>query len=58
MRYIKIDMSKTTQDKTCCRTFCKCVDDNRHMFKNKVLIDRIHKCKIVDNLTETQYIEI
>jgi len=38
--------------------FCKCVEDNKHIFKNKVLMRRIHKCRIVDILTETQYIEM
>ena len=31
---------------------------NTDGFKNKVLINRIHKCKIVDIVTETQYIEM
>ena len=56
IRYINIDISKTTEDNTYCCIFCKCVEDNKHIFKNKVLISRIHKCKIVDILTETQYI--
>ena len=38
--------------------FCKCVEDNKHRFKNKVLTNRIRKCKIVDILTETQYIDM
>ena len=37
---------------------CKCVEDNTHIFKNKVLVNRIHKCRIVDTLTKTQYIEM
>ena len=31
--------------------FCKCVEDNKHRFTNKVWMNRIHKCKIVDILT-------
>ena len=46
------------QDCKCCCKFCKCVEDNKHIFKNKVLISRIHKCKIVDILTGAQYIEM
>ena len=36
--------------------FCKCVEDNKHIFK--VLINQIRKRKTVDILTETQYIEM
>ena len=50
-------MSETTESKSNCN-FCKCVEDDKHIFKNKVLMKRIHKCKIVDILTGTQYIEI
>ena len=38
--------------------FCRCVKDNKHIFEKQVLINRIHKCRIVDILTETPYIEI
>ena len=51
-------MSETTEDSTYCCIFCKCVKDNKHIFKNKVLMNRIHKCRIVDILTETQYIDM
>ena len=51
-------MSETTEDRKCSCIFCKCVEDNKHIFKNKVLMNRIHKCKIVDILTEAQYIEM
>ena len=51
-------MSETTEDSAYCCNFCKCVEDNKHIFKNKVLMNRIHKCRIVDILTETQYIEM
>ena len=51
-------MSKTTEDNTYCCNCCRCVEDNRHRVKNKALINRIHKCKILDILTETQYIEM
>ena len=32
--------------------------ENRHRFDNKVLMNRIHKSKIADILTETQYIDM
>ena len=51
-------MSETTEDSTYCCIFCKCVEGRKHIFKNKVLMTRIHKCRIVDILTETQYIEL
>ena len=51
-------MSETTESKQYCCNFCKCVKDNKHRFKNKVLINRIHKCKFVDILLEAQYIEM
>ena len=51
-------MSETTEDSTDCCSFRKCVEDSKHIFKNKVLMNRIHKCMIVDLLTEIQYIEI
>ena len=53
-----MDMSETTEDNTFC---CKCFEYNnahRDVFKNKVLINRIHTCKLVDILTETQYIDM
>ena len=50
-------MSETTEDSTYCCSFCKCVEDNQHIFENKVLMNRIHKCRSVDILTETLYIE-
>ena len=49
-------MSESTEDSTYCCIFCKCVEENKHIFKNKVLMSRIHKCRLVDILTETQYI--
>ena len=36
----------------------KCVEEDKHIFKNTVLMNRIHKCRTVDILTETQYIEM
>jgi len=51
-------MSESTESKKYCCNFCKCVEDNKHIFKNKVLINRIHKCKLVDILLEAQYIEV
>ena len=51
-------MSDTTEDSTYCCIFCKCVEASKHIFKTKVLMNRIHKCRIVDILTETQYIEM
>ena len=50
-------MSQTTEDTTYCN-FCKCVEDNKHICKNKVLMNRFRKCRIVDILTETQYMEM
>ena len=58
IRCINIKMSESAESKQCCCIFCKCVEDNKHILKNKVLINRIHKCKILDILTETQYIEM
>ena len=49
-------MAETTEYRTSICNFCKCVDDNKHILKRKVLMNRIHQCKIVDILTETQYI--
>ena len=49
-------MTKSSEGKTYCCNFCKCVEDNKHRFKNKVLVSRIHECKFVDISTETQYI--
>ena len=51
-------MSETTEGSTYCCNFCKCVEDNKRIFKNKVLMNRIHKSRLVDILTETQYIEM
>ena len=51
-------MSETIEDRKCSCIFCKCVEDSKHKFKNKVLMNRMHKCRIVDSLTETQYIEL
>ena len=56
--YYKHYMSETTENNTYCCSCCKCVEDNKHIFKNKVLMNRIHKCRIVNILTETQYIEM
>ena len=47
-------MSETTEDCECCCNLCKGVEDNEQIFKDKVLMNRIHKCSIVDTLTETQ----
>ena len=58
MIYINIDMFETTEGNTYCCNFCKCVEENKHTFKNKVLMNRSHKCRIVDILTETLYIEV
>ena len=58
IRYININMSGTTEDNTYCCKFCEYINERRDAFKNKVLINRIHKCKIVAVLAETQYIEI
>ena len=51
-------MSETTEDRKCSCILCKCVEDNKHVFTNNVLTNGIHKCKIVDILTEAQYIEM
>ena len=51
-------MSAPTEDSTYCCNFCKRAEDKKHIFKNKVLLNGIHKCRIADILTETQYIEI
>ena len=51
-------MSESTESKMYCCNFCKCVEDNKHISKNKVLIQRIHKCKFVYILMEAQYIEM
>jgi len=56
IRYI--NMSEAAEDRTYCCNFCKCVEDNKHIFENKVLMNRIHKCRIVDISTETQYTEM
>ena len=55
---MNIDMSKATEDSTYCCNFCKCVEGNKHIFKNTVLRNRIRKCRIVDILTETQRIDM
>ena len=46
-------MSETTKGRECCCIFCKCVEGNKHIFKNNVLI-KIHKCKFADILLEAQ----
>ena len=51
-------MSETTEGSTYCCNFCKHVEENKHIFKHEVLMNRIHKCRIVDILTETRYIDI
>ena len=51
-------MLETTEDNTYCCNFCKGVEENKHIFKNNVLMNRIHKRRIVDIVTETQYIEM
>ena len=53
-----MNMSETPEGRAYCFIFCKCVEDNNHIIKNKLLVNRIHKCRIVDILTETQYIEM
>ena len=50
-------MSETTEDPTYC-IFCKCVEDDKHIFENTMLMNRIHKCRIVDNSTETKFIDM
>ena len=49
-----MNMSETTGYNTYCCNFCRCVEDNIHRVKSKALMNRIHKCKILDILTETQ----
>ena len=51
-------MSETREERKCCCNVCECVEDNKHIFENKVLMNRIHKCKIVYISTEAQYIEM
>ena len=51
-------MFETTAGSTYCCNFCKCVEEEKHIFKNKALMNRIQKCGIVDLLTETQCIEM
>ena len=58
IRNINVNMSETTEGRERCRIFCTCVEDNKHIFKDKVLMNRIHKCRIVDILTESQKNEI
>ena len=48
----------TTEDNKYGCKFCEYINEHRDIFKNKVLINRIHKCKIVDILTERQDIEM
>ena len=55
---MNINISETTEGSTNCCNYCKCVEENKHIFKNMVLVNRIHKCRIVDILTETQYIDM
>ena len=50
------NMSENTESKKYCCNFC--VEDNKPIFKNKVLINSIHKCKFVDSLMQAQYIEM
>ena len=52
-----MNMSETTEARAYCCIFCTCVEDNKQRFRNKVLMNRIHKCRSVDILTETLYIE-
>ena len=51
-------MSESTYSKMCCCNFCKCVEDNKHIFENKVLINRIHKCKFVDIFMQAQCVDM
>ena len=51
-------MSESTESKKYRFNFCRCVEDNKHVFKNTVLINRIHKCKFVDILMEAEYVEM
>ena len=53
-----MNMSETIEDRKCCCNFCKCVEDNTQISKHQALMDRMHKCKIVDILTERQYIDM
>ena len=55
IKYININMLETTGRAYCC-IFCRCVKDNKQIFKNKVWMNRSHKCRIVAILPETQYI--
>ena len=57
IRTINIDLPETTGCECRC-SFCECGEDDKHIPKNKVLMSRIHKCRIVDILTETQYIDM
>ena len=58
IRYKNIDVSETTEGRAFWCNFWKRVKDNEHICKSKVLMNRIHKCRIVDISTETQYIEM
>ena len=58
IRYLSINMSETTKGRAYCCILCECVEGNKHRFENKVLMNRIHKCRIVDILTETQNIDM
>ena len=55
---MNINMSETTEDSTYCCEFCEYINEHSDVLKNKVLINRIHKCKVLDIFTETQYIEM
>ena len=51
-------MFETTEDNTYCCNFYKCVEENKHIFKNEMFMNRSQECRIVDRLTETQYIDM
>ena len=55
---MNINMFGTTEDSAYCCIFCKCVEEDKRIFKNKVLMNRIHTCRIVDILTEARYIDM
>ena len=42
-----MDLYETTEDSTFCCKFCEYINEHRDVFLNKVLVRRIHKCKIL-----------
>ena len=51
-KYTKV--SETKQGRECGYNFCKYVEDNKHMFENKVLVNRIHKCEMYERMRNKQ----